>query len=111
MAQPVMEQPNLKGEKKGTTNTLIWTDDDGKYHRDNGPAFMFLLYDIWFRHGVEHRDDGPSMVWTQKYKHHHNQWHINGHDITGEVEEWLAANNISWPFNEEETVMFKLRFA
>jgi hypothetical protein len=101
-------RPNLKGEREVTQAITVWTDGNAEFHREDGPAFIFSLYDIWFRHGVEHRDDGPSTVWKNGESH---EWYINGENLTEIVEEWLVENEISWPFSEEETMLFKLRFA
>lgn len=43
---------------------VAWRDNDNKYHRLYGPAFVSSFYDIeeWYKHGVFHRDDGGPAV-------------------------------------------------
>lgn len=48
-----------------------------------------------------HRDDGPAFI----------GWWICGINITTEVNEWMKENNITYPFSDEEKLLFKLRFA
>lgn len=66
-----------------TYNLLQWADEDGRYHRIDGPAYVM---------------DGITG------------WVIHGDDITHEVNEWMNENNITWPFDEETSVLFKLKF-
>lgn len=61
----------------------------------------------WFNdHEGYHRIDGPARVFDGLT----DEWHIHGYNITGEVNAWMKENDITWPFNEESLVLFKLRF-
>jgi hypothetical protein len=44
-------------------NILIWYDDDGQPHRDDGPAIKFLnkIHEEWLQHGEYHRVGGPAV--------------------------------------------------
>jgi hypothetical protein len=40
-------------------------DNDGRLHRDSGPAVIHPDgTHSWYRHGVRHRDDGPAVTWA-----------------------------------------------
>lgn len=62
----------------------------------------------WINNKGYHRLDGPARVITGRKM---NEYFINGKDITYEVHDWMEENNITYPFGEEEKVLFKLRFA
>ncbi len=39
-------------------------DEDGHYHRDDGPALIYADgTQIWYQHGERHRDNGPALIW------------------------------------------------
>jgi hypothetical protein len=43
---------------------VSWTDKDGYYHRDDGPARIATDgAQSWYQHGKLHRDDGPAQAW------------------------------------------------
>jgi hypothetical protein len=55
-----------------------WSDDDGHYHREDGPACIWkssnnYLYYEYFQHGKRHRLDGPAIDFK-----HLKEWYING---------------------------------
>jgi hypothetical protein len=77
-------------------------------HREDGPARSWPSgYEQWYLHGKKHRDDGPSVVFPKRSGHH---YHIQGKNITKQVNVWLKEHNISWPFTPVEKVLFKLTF-
>ncbi len=50
---------------------------DGKMHREDGPAFEYLLPGggrKWFINGNLHREDGPAIEWQSGGK----EWFIHG---------------------------------
>ena len=52
-----------------------WYDDDGQFHRENGPARIWLDgHKVWYKHGDRHREDGPAI------EHHNGDklWYLNG---------------------------------
>ena len=37
-------------------------------------------------------------------------WYINGKNITDDVEQWMKKNKITYPFSDENLILFKERF-
>lgn len=43
--------------------TTVWVDDQGKAHREDGPAIIYKSgAEIWCIHGKKHRLDGPAYI-------------------------------------------------
>jgi hypothetical protein len=104
----------------------LWTFDgqeswyrNGVRHRVEGPA----LYsdsdpetEAWFFSGKYHNETGPAIVYSKKAMKMMEQedippaWYIHGVDITNEVNQWLQENDITLPLNDEQKILFKLRF-
>lgn len=58
-----------------------WTDQDGRLHREDGPAFVGRHgSEKWYLHGRLHREDGPAIKNGK-----HIEWWLNGkrHRIDG----------------------------
>ena len=53
-----------------------------------------------------HRLGGPVI----KYVDGRKEWWIDGQHVTKEINNWLHENNISYPFDEDELVLFKMRW-
>jgi hypothetical protein len=84
----------------------VWYQN-GEYHRDDGPAFEYHNgYTAWYQRGLLHRLDGPAIVHPDKT----NEWHIDGNDVTIDVEIWLQEQNIKLPMSESELSCFILKF-
>lgn len=84
----------------------------------------------WYDMGSIQRLDGPCVVWTNTQSHVNSiedyinfkidyniietsLWCINGTYIKTEqkeIETWLKENDIQWPFNEDQQILFRLRF-
>lgn len=48
---------------KIVNGVLLWMDEDGRPHREDGPAIVRPDgAQHWMRHGVLHREDGPALV-------------------------------------------------
>ena len=46
-----------------SAGTLDWRDEEGRLHREDGPARVFGSgREEWYRHGKLHREDGPAVV-------------------------------------------------
>ena len=44
---------------------VIYYDEMGNYHRDNGPAVTRTDgYEAWYYHGTLHRKDGPAVRYS-----------------------------------------------
>ena len=64
-----------------------WKNDNGQYHREDGPAIENYNGDKeWYINGLRHRVDGPALEWKSGRK----QWYINGqlHREDGPAIEW-----------------------
>ena len=69
---------------------------DGKYHRENEPAIMYLDgSNFWHLNGKLHRTDGPALEWLGN-----KQWHLNSklHRTDGPAIEH-ADGRKGWWFN------------
>lgn len=107
-------------------------DDNGNPHRLDGPAFIGEDgTEAWFVNGLRHRLDGPArkspngkQEWWVNGKLHRldgpagiwldgsEEWWVNNDNITKEVAEWIAENNLL-PWREWDIVektLFALRF-
>jgi len=79
----------------------------GKRHRVDGPAIIDATgLQEWYLHGQGHRVDGPAHIGASGSL----VWYVQGRNITTEVEEWMQAHNITWPFTPEQLVEFQLRW-
>jgi len=75
-------------DEKGTKN---WKLPNGDYHRENGPAVVYLDGDKeWFVKGERHREDGPAIDYPQ---YGHKEWWIWGerHREDGPAMEFVKA--------------------
>jgi hypothetical protein len=55
--------------------SVSWEDDDGKLHREDGPAAIYADGSkAWAIHGLYHRVDGPAI----QYSTGQTEWRING---------------------------------
>lgn len=52
----------LLGNCVATTESFAWTDEDGRFHCEDGPAVMTVTEFSWYLHGVKHRAGGPAYV-------------------------------------------------
>lgn len=83
---PKREYPiNSKG--KATIRTM-WTDDNFRLHREDGPAVEDGdgSYKEWYIHDRLHREDGPAIEYVNGYK----EWWVNNklHREDGPAVEW-----------------------
>jgi hypothetical protein len=92
---------------------------NGVRHRVDGPA----LYndndpetEAWYFNGKYHNETGPAIVFSKNAMKMMEQedippaWYIHGVHITDEVNQWLQENDITLPLNDEQKILFKLRF-
>ena len=76
--------PNLNGDEC-KYGDRVWTDSDGLFHRENGPAIIYKTgAEYWYCRGVLHREDGPACIWKSG---NINEWDIDGEYIT--KDEWI----------------------
>lgn len=49
--------------------SMFWYDEDGMFHRENGPACVYGSgTKSWWIHGERHRTDGPAVEGFDGYK-------------------------------------------
>jgi hypothetical protein len=54
--------------------TKEWKNENGQYHRDDGPAVIYPSgTKAWYKNGQLHRDDGHAVIFRDGTKH----WYIN----------------------------------
>jgi hypothetical protein len=61
----------------------FWYDDDGNYHRDNGPAIIYNSRygnSEWQQHGKLHRLDGPAIDFRYRKEYYIDGERINCKD-------------------------------
>ena len=84
-----------------------WWYLHGSRHRADGPAVIYPNGRCeWWLHGKFHRVAGPAVI----YPNGRPGWFVYGRNITDEVEDWMQANSITWPFNESQQMEFALRW-
>ena len=83
---------NTKNEDGSITDiydVTTWRDENGKTHREGGPAVLGLINikngirnQWWYRHGLLHREDGPAANWaTTNDNSVVMTWYLNGKRI------------------------------
>jgi hypothetical protein len=79
----------------------IYTDDDGKHHREDGPAYESDMSMQWIIHGKLHREDGPALVW--KYK-------VRPPFLTSKMSEWwYHGKKLDCKTNDEFLHLMKMK--
>jgi len=77
-------------------NNIDYVDDQGRLHREGGPASIDSLgAKYWFIHGEKHREDGPAIEWEDGDK----WWYLNDKRIkcnTQEEFELLMKLQLFW---------------
>jgi hypothetical protein len=58
----------------------------------------------WWHDGRRHRVDGPAVIRADGTR----MWYIRGKKMTNEINQWMQANNITWPWARETQVQFLL---
>jgi hypothetical protein len=97
-----------------------WFDDDGRYHRDNGPAVIVArsngVDSIWYQHGERHRDNGPSVIscdgdlcYQKQGKLHRLDGPAIIHTYINYQEWWVDGEQIHCKDNEEFLRIVKLK--
>jgi len=72
-----MSQPEMKIRPDGTKEWFL----NGKYHREDGPAFERPNGEkFWYLHGNLHREDGPAIEYPDGEK----CWFLKDEEVTWE---------------------------
>jgi hypothetical protein len=59
--------------------TRFWCNQNGRYHREDGPAFEGAKgTKMWWLNGQLHREDGPAVERVNGSK----AWYLNGKELT-----------------------------
>ena len=86
-----MNKPECTTYPSGTKQWRL----NGKYHREDGPAFERPDgTKAWYLNGKYHREDGPAVEW----RNGHKEWWLNGEKIHPEtlVDLWLEREVFCW---------------
>lgn len=58
---------------------MLWHDEDGLLHREDGPAVIMQNgTKYWYRRGYLHREDGPAII---NVFGESPQWYLNGQNM------------------------------
>jgi hypothetical protein len=66
-----------------SNKTICETDDNGNFHREDGPAVEFDNGRYWYQHGKLHREDGPAV----EYANGRKLWYYHGQQINCQTNE------------------------
>ena len=67
----------------------IWSNEEGKLHRDDGPAMIWADgTEEWFFNGKRHRTDGPAAIWADGTE----EWWLNNKKYS--FQEWADKLNL-----------------
>ena len=60
----------------------------------------------WYVDNHLHRLDGPARIYADGYQ----AWWICGQNITPQVEAWMSAQGLTWPWDADTQIQFLLTF-
>lgn len=46
----------------------LFRDNNKIFHREDGPAWECWAFDLWYKDGYQHREDGPAMTYRDGRK-------------------------------------------
>ena len=79
------------------------------FHRVDGPAVIQENgTEEWLYMGKLHRLDGPARTIVDNTVI--TEWWVDGHKVNECFPKWAKDNNITYPFTEEQNILFKLRW-
>ena len=92
--------------------TVRYTNEQGKLHREDGPAREYANGDkFWCINDKLHREDSPAIEWADGSK----EWWINGkrHREDGPAIEYVSGHKVWWindiEYSEQEFNDYILR--
>ena len=67
------------------TGLVRWYDDEGFYHREDGPAAVWSDgRQLWYRRGRSHFAHGPSDLWSDgTLRWYEDGWRPRGRGLYG----------------------------
>ena len=75
--------------------TIYYYNDKGEYHREDGPSVEWTNGDKWwYKNGLQHKEDGPAVEYSDGDK----GWYKNGlqHKEDGPAVEYSDGNKEYW---------------
>lgn len=64
--------------KTNEFGTKIWQNDEGLFHREDGPALEYTdSGKAWWQNGRLHREDGPAI----EFPNGHKEWWLHGREL------------------------------
>jgi hypothetical protein len=91
----------------GTDGYQAWYQNH-QLHRLDGPAVIAADgIRRWYQNHQLHRLDGPAVIWPDGSQ----EWHINGIDLTNEINKWMQDNHITWPWDSATQLQFVLTWS
>lgn len=107
----------------GQILAVKWFNDDGKLHREDGPAHVNyringeLLSENWHVNGRKHRDGGPAQIFYNKNENVCEYYYVNGDLICDEFQPWLIRYEkdkivaMDWLYDSKSNNSRKIVFA
>jgi hypothetical protein len=92
-----------------------WKDENGEYHREDGPALIFSATDYrWFFHGQKHRVGGPAVCYGKNeyaYYQYGKLHRLDGPaiDFPNAKQWWIDGIQIKCNDNEEFLRIVKMK--
>lgn len=72
---------NPRTDKYGSE---LWFNDDGDYHREDGPAIKTPFNNQWYLNGDRHRTDGPAIEFLRRNPKLNNLYYFKGESLPKE---------------------------
>jgi hypothetical protein len=99
MINSILYKKTLIGDASDPKNALRYYDDNGEYHRLDGPAWILGDQWQWAMHGLVHRIDGPAICWGNELRddpssHESHSWYLYGFNVTRQVVEWAEERDL-----------------
>lgn len=99
----------------------VFKNEDGEYHREDGPAIIFdpevtvqlgnVTFrggEIWMIDGKQHRLDGPACIQLDPF---FQQWWFNNRIASPHIEKWAEERNIDIDnLTEEDKLVIKVEW-
>lgn len=71
--------------------TIIYRDNDKRFHREDGPAIEYRDGSIyWYIYGKLHRLDGPAIEYSGGFPVGGKEWWVEGINYPEELTYWMA---------------------
>lgn len=96
----------IDGYFKFKSGEEYWFDEDGMYHRTDGPASVRRDgTKMWYVHGIQHRLDGPAVLFSDQ-EMDLNEWWFEGKRISRFCIQSLIPDRLPGPITLEEFLRY-----